>query len=478
MKFIAILKDSLREAIDAKVFYVMVGLSLLLIGLAATTSFSPRPGGDMIAKMAAMPLSFDLSDLDPEEFQGGMVDDGEPKGKGRGKGRGGAMGVMKRLRGRWQVKEATPLNNAEDLPGSTFRVVVEPGATLPFFLSRPKPEQAIAEIKERFGRWDDVRLVEILDVSHEKGQYSIDFKLTEIGRRMWPQDFSLFFGALPIPIFSGTPLGFLLFGLETVLVNGIGAWIAVLISIVITAFFIPNMLRKGTVDMLIVKPMHRTTLLVYKYVGGLLFILINTTIAVGGVWLALSFRSGVWAPGFLISIPVITFFFAILYSVSTLFGVLTRSPIVSILMTLGAWLVLFVVGLTVTIFDSVEKAEEGPVRRNVSQLAGTAVAMPITPLEAACVLAAQTETLKPTEVTRYTFGKVARAVHFVLPRTRDLDTLTSSVLQRDLMMLPRGLRATAGSSPEMTWGESLTVSGVFIALMLGVSCWWFATKDY
>ena len=30
----------------------------------------------------------------------------------------------------------------------------------------------------------------------------------------------------------------------------------------------------------------------------------------------------------------------------------------------------------------------------------------------------------------------------------------------------------------ITWGESLTVSGVFIALMLGLSCAWFATRDY
>ena len=31
MKYLAILKDSLREAIDTKVFYVMVGLSLVVI---------------------------------------------------------------------------------------------------------------------------------------------------------------------------------------------------------------------------------------------------------------------------------------------------------------------------------------------------------------------------------------------------------------------------------------------------------------
>ena len=51
-----------------------------------------------------------------------------------------------------------------------------------------------------------------------------------------------------------------------------------------------------------------------------------------GVWLVLALRSGVWDFSFLIVIPVLTFTFAILYAVSTLAAVLTRSPIVSILL--------------------------------------------------------------------------------------------------------------------------------------------------
>src|SRR5260370_37088846 len=107
--------------------------------------------------------------------------------------------------------------------------------------------------------------------------------------------------------------------IEHRLVNVLGAPIALLVSVVRAVFSIPNMLRKGTVDLLLVKPIRRPTLLLYKYVGGLTFIFLNTALAVGGVWLVLSLRSGVWAPGFLMSIPLITFYFAILYSLSTLF---------------------------------------------------------------------------------------------------------------------------------------------------------------
>src|SRR4051812_43882934 len=41
MKFLAILKDSTREAIDTKVFYVTLGLSTFLLLLVASVSFRP-----------------------------------------------------------------------------------------------------------------------------------------------------------------------------------------------------------------------------------------------------------------------------------------------------------------------------------------------------------------------------------------------------------------------------------------------------
>src|SRR5262249_43790368 len=128
-------------------------------------------------------------------------------------------------------------------------------------------------------------------------------------------------------------------------------WVTLIISIVMTAFFIPNMLRKGTVDLLIVKPIHRPVLLVYKYLGGLTFILLNTTVAIGGVWLALGLKSGVWANNFLLMIPTLTFFFAILYAVSALFGVISRSPIVAILVTCLAWFMFFSVGAAYGVVD-------------------------------------------------------------------------------------------------------------------------------
>lgn len=48
MKFLAILKDSLREAMDTKVIYFTLGLSVLLILLTASLSFRPVPVDEQV----------------------------------------------------------------------------------------------------------------------------------------------------------------------------------------------------------------------------------------------------------------------------------------------------------------------------------------------------------------------------------------------------------------------------------------------
>src|SRR5207248_2187452 len=125
------------------------------------------------------------------------------------------------------------------------------------------------------------------------------------------------------------------------IVNGIGALVALCLSVVITAFFIPNLMRKGSIDLLVSKPIGRVQLLVYKYVGGLTFIFLVSVFTIGGVWLVMAARSGMWDPSFLFVIFALTFTFAILYAVSTAVAVYTRSAIASILVTFAFMFVMW-----------------------------------------------------------------------------------------------------------------------------------------
>src|SRR5579864_6171739 len=104
MKFLAILKDSVRETIDAKVFYVMVGLSLLLTVLALSVSFTPVPGAQQIVRhSAALALSSDTTDLNSAQ----------------------TFDVLFRARPvQFTVNSVAPLDGEPDAPGSRFKVVL------------------------------------------------------------------------------------------------------------------------------------------------------------------------------------------------------------------------------------------------------------------------------------------------------------------------------------------------------------------
>jgi ABC-type transport system involved in multi-copper enzyme maturation permease subunit len=227
----------------------------------------------------------------------------------------------------------------------------------------------------------------------------------------------------------------------------IGSLVAVLMGVVITSSFIPSMLRKGTIDLLLVKPLHRWALMVYKYIGGLTFIFLVTAFSVTGIWFVMGVRSGLWAYQILLIIPGLTFFFAILYAISTFVGVTTRSTIACILLTIAGWFVFFLVGF---IHEKIQQQSKYDKEIGIAegQRSGDGA-----------------------------WGKTFAAIHLVTPRTRDLDRLNSLILYcsfvtGDLRDLNRFNDAGA------VWWESLLVSGVWIGIFLGASCLWFSTTDY
>ncbi|MCI0461341.1 MAG: ABC transporter permease subunit [Gemmataceae bacterium] len=441
MKYLAILKDSVREALDTKVIYVMIGLSLLVTVFVLMTSFKPMSAKEVMQDAVTGKIAF-LGDM------------GGPGQKRRQAMQRGKIAKDEDQAGKFAIEKVEVLRGEPDEPESSYRVTVR----LP--LDNEKDAEAVRAgpgghlqqlrfnlqlSADEFGAFksSEVRLV------GRQGNVVL-FEFTtepyEGARLAWPHEYSLFVGAVPLG--GGLPLGPAIF-ISTVSLLWIGSLVTLLVSIIITAFFIPNMLRKGAVDVLLTKPIHRWSLLVYKYIGGLTFIFINTTVAIVGIWLALGLRSGIWANSFLLMIFVYTFFFAILYAVSALFGVLTRSSIVAILMTCGIWFFLFIVG---TLYGFAELIRIEEQRENV-------------PAE--------------KRASDNTFWKVVRAMHFVLPRTSDINSLGNEALMNDFMP-PRILRRVdeAGARMSISWGESISVSLVFIAVMLGLAGWRFETRDY
>jgi ABC-type transport system involved in multi-copper enzyme maturation permease subunit len=209
---------------------------------------------------------------------------------------------------------------------------------------------------------------------------------------------------------------------------------------------------------------------VYKYLGGLLFVLLLATAAFGGVWLAIGLRTGVWAPGLLYCIPGVTFYFAILYACSTLFGVLTRNPIVSIVVTIVFWFVIWLLGTihnTLTVFDNLEVQNRPRMQKKADETKKDEKKPDADDEERS-----SDGPPKPSK----TLVRVFDTINAVTPRTKDLDTLTSNLISRDL--LSEGEQRQAGLKlKQMDWGEVLGVAGAYIALFLGLAILRFVTRS-
>jgi ABC-type transport system involved in multi-copper enzyme maturation permease subunit len=121
---------------------------------------------------------------------------------------------------------------------------------------------------------------------------------------------------------------------ETSLISHVPFFVVFVLFIILTSSFVPAMLEKGSIELLISKPISRMNIVLGKFVAVNFFILAILVYLVGIMWIMISFKSGVWHFPFLYSILWFTLVFAVLYSAIILIGLLTQSSILSILINL------------------------------------------------------------------------------------------------------------------------------------------------
>jgi ABC-type transport system involved in multi-copper enzyme maturation permease subunit len=423
MKFLALMKDSLREAVDTWVLYITLIMSGLLILVVACVSYRPITVQEEVQQI-------------PDQFNLvlGLVAPG--------------AGASARIADFKQTNDA-PASQPWKGDYNFSLIFHMPTEDQTKKLAKQLPVGKMQDTMSKALYWAD-----FVDVDMDTMSDPLEVRYIVVTRgstitniREWVHEPTFFF-FVPIPIHGS--LNSWVYSFEDRLLNGPGSWACILVGVLLTSFFVPNMLRKGTIDMLLVKPMHRVTLLLWKYVGGLLFVFINSLVAVGSIWLITGFRTGIWAPGVLVLIPGITFYFGILYAVSVLFGVLTRGPIMSILITFAVWLVLWGVGWA---YQDLTLSRKG----------GT-----LAPIPFGLIYSSGSETFKTAVDVAYT----------VLPRTKDIDVLMTMVIAGNLMSEADYKHEDFDKLPDPNWWVSLPVTLGFIAVMLGLACWRFAVKDY
>ena len=122
--------------------------------------------------------------------------------------------------------------------------------------------------------------------------------------------------------------------------------VGIIAAILVTSNIIPQMFEPGSITLLLSKPLSRSLLFISKFLGGCAFILLNVGFLVGGLWLILGTRFGIWNQGMLWCIPIFMFMFLIYYAVSALAGLIWKSPVISVVLTVVFWFSCFSVGTT------------------------------------------------------------------------------------------------------------------------------------
>lgn len=100
-----------------------------------------------------------------------------------------------------------------------------------------------------------------------------------------------------------------------------------------TSSLIPSFLEKGSIDLLISKPLSRIQILSGRYLGAVAIVAFNIFYMIIFCWLIMSVKTGIWNFGFLLAGVMIVLTYAILFALMTFLSVTIRSSAFSLMIT-------------------------------------------------------------------------------------------------------------------------------------------------
>lgn len=452
--FAAILRDAWLAFRDARILWLLLAAIVVLFAVALSARVEPNTGGRRYLDLAARALSADMTGIDLSKDSladvAGRLD--------------GSLSMI-------TMAEPVP-ETAVDGPGTTWSVTLSRNV-VPVVGSLATAD----EMTSRFGQIPDGRLWTVREIRETTSGMAAavgnqTWELTvDPGpdlRILWPHRFSLFGDSLELTRPEGAPLGLEVFILQKLLSNGIGGTILLLVSVVVTAAFVPTMIRKGTLELLLVRPLPRWQLIVFTYVAALLFVAALLALLILATWLATGLLTRLWSPGIILALPSLLLFFALLLSVSVFTGVVTRSAVAAMLVTVAYWAVLFVVGLMhLQVVASRIREETADKPRPVS----VADALRPRPQPARREQASSAR----ASFHKTTVACVVEAIYAVLPHSEDLDTMVDRQLMRDFAVGGR-LRQIM-ESPDFTWARGIGLTLAHTAAFLIAACVIFSRRD-
>jgi len=118
-------------------------------------------------------------------------------------------------------------------------------------------------------------------------------------------------------------------------VAGAAYWMGILLALFASAPLFSDLQADGRVELLLSKPISRLQALTGHAAGVWLAIVVLTVYLMGGTWLIMSLKSGVWNPRFLLSIALVIGMFAVMYAPVMLMGVWSQSTALALIVSYG-----------------------------------------------------------------------------------------------------------------------------------------------
>jgi ABC-type transport system involved in multi-copper enzyme maturation permease subunit len=125
-------------------------------------------------------------------------------------------------------------------------------------------------------------------------------------------------------------------------------WGATILALISTAGMIPDFVASGAIDMTLSKPIGRLRLFLTKYAAGLLFVALQVVVFSLGAFIVIGVRGKAWEPSLFLAVPIVVLFYSYLFCVCALVGMVTRSGITALLLTMLFWLGLWAISTAET----------------------------------------------------------------------------------------------------------------------------------
>lgn len=434
MTFVAFLKDAIIETLDRKSLYVMLIISLFFILLCASCSYEALDEKQALEEtVQGFGALVDLTTMQPMMYNvSWSVPEFRKLSKSAGDDRDGYEFVL----------EVAPIRMFHELIRKWESIPRVAKRKKPAGMAAPESDEVTPEKEIAFLQWRFRELmmpgaqVELAEDLGEMRRFQVRLKMAGQNALMGAYRMSVLFGvkSFRLPL----PLALTVFYIESFLSEWGAGLVGVLIGLLITVGSVPSMLQKGSLDVLLSKPVRRWTVILYKYLGGLTYSGVTSLVFIGGSWLAISAQSGIWNWGYLASLGTLMIFYAVVYAISVLFAVLTRSVVAAIVVPLVAWF--FGWGIN-----------------GVKNLILTAAAMNIAlPMWLADVL---------------------DVISYALPRAGDINAMN------DYFMLQgsygEGMEDVVKQLglPEVAWLKIVLSSAALIVVCLSLACWRFSRRD-